>query len=191
MDRPLFVLLAGPNGSGKSTLAALINLDGMAEKIDPDRMIGADGSILPPLAAGREVIARTDAHVVAGRSFLLETTLSGNRELRLVSRLRSAGYCIDLYFVCLSSAELNIQRVRLRVGKGGHDVPAEDIVRRYDRSLHNLREILPLTDRSVLFDNSGAGHRPVARFETGILQWQAAEPPKWLSVIIGPAQSTP
>ena len=43
MDRPLFVLLAGPNGSGKSTLASVIHLDGLAEKIDPDRMQGADG----------------------------------------------------------------------------------------------------------------------------------------------------
>ena len=87
------------------------------------------------------MIARTDAHIAAGRSFLLETTLSGNREVRLIERLRAAGYCIDVYFVCLSSAEVNIQRVRLRVLKGGHDVPVEDIVRRYERSLANLRTI--------------------------------------------------
>ena len=136
------------------------------------------------LAAGREVIARTDAHIVAGRSFLLETTLSGNRESRLIARLRAAGYCIDVYFVCLSSSEMNIQRVRLRVGKGGHDVPAEDIVRRYDRSLENLRGILPLTDRAVLFDNSGAGHREVARFEDGLLRSRAADSPGWLGRVL-------
>jgi predicted ABC-type ATPase len=181
MDRPLFVLLAGPNGSGKSTLASVIHLDGLAEKIDPDRMQGADGALLPPLAAGREVIARTDAHIAAGRSFLLETTLSGNREVRLIERLRAAGYCIDVYFVCLSSAEVNIQRVRLRVMKGGHDVPVEDIVRRYERSLANLRAILPMTDRAMLFDNSGNGHRLVARYENGAQEWRAKDGPGWLS----------
>lgn len=95
MDRPLFVLLAGPNGSGKSTLASVIHLDGLAEKIDPDRMHGADGALLTPLAAGREVIARTDAHIAAERRFLLETTLSGNREARLATVLTS------ILFACL------------------------------------------------------------------------------------------
>jgi predicted ABC-type ATPase len=131
MDRPLFVLLAGANGSGKSTLASAINLEGLAEKIDPDRMSGASGSLVSPLIAGRAVITRSDAHIASRRSFLLETTLSGNRVVRLIKRLRDAGYCIDVYFVCLASAEVNIPRVRLRVQKGGHDVPAADIVRRY------------------------------------------------------------
>jgi predicted ABC-type ATPase len=184
MDRPLFVLLAGPNGSGKSTLAALLTLEGLAEKIDPDRIRGADGTLLAPLAAGREVIVRTDAHIAGRRSFLLETTLSGNREVRLIERLRAAGYTIDVYFVCLSSAEVNVQRVRLRVLKGGHDVPVDDIVRRYSRSLENLRAVLPMTDRAVLFDNSGGGHREVARFEEGCLLWRAEFTPAWLGRVL-------
>ena len=186
MNRPLFVLLAGPNGSGKSTLAAVINLDGLTEKIDPDRITDRDGNLLPPLAAGREVIVRTDAHIAAGSSFLLETTLSGNREARLISRLRSVGYCIDVYFVCLSSPDINIQRVRLRVRKGGHDVPDEDIIRRYNRSLDNMRAILPLTDRAILFDNSGDGHREVASFENGMLVAQKEPTPSWLARILAP-----
>ena len=99
----------------------------------------------------------------------------------LIERLRAAGYCIDVYFVCLSSAEVNIQRVRLRVMKGGHDVPVEDIVRRYERSLANLRAILPMTDRAMLFDNSGNGHRLVARYENGAQEWRATDGPGWLS----------
>ena len=191
MDRPLFVLLAGPNGSGKSTLAALLTLEGLAEKIDPDRIRGADGTLLAPLAAGREVIVRTDAHIAGRRSFLLETTLSGNREVRLIERLRAAGYTIDVYFVCLSSAEVNVQRVRLRVLKGGHDPHVaplvflvDDIVRRYSRSLENLRAVLPMTDRAVLFDNSGGGHREVARFEEGCLLWRAEFTPAWLGRVL-------
>lgn len=178
------MLLAGPNGSGKSTLAALINLEGLAEKIDPDRMTATSGGLVRPLAAGREVIARSEAHIAAGRSFLLETTLSGNREIRLIQRLRAVGYCIDIYFVCLSSAEANIQRVRLRVGKGGHDVPVEDIVRRYDRSLQNFRRILPLTNRAVLFDNSGSSHRKVGHFEEGVLVWLAEDAPRWVDRVL-------
>ena len=46
---------------------------------------------------------------------------------------------------------------------GGHNVPPEDVRRRYDRSLHNLFDLyIPLVDEWQLFDNSGIECRPVA-----------------------------
>ena len=44
----------------------------------------------------------------------------------------------------------------LRVRTGGHNVPEEDIRRRYRRSIVNFLEVYaPLTDSWVIFDNSG------------------------------------
>ena len=54
-------------------------------------------------------------------------------------------------------------RVRERVRKGGHHVPAADIRRRYTRSLRNLvGHYLPLADEWTIFDNSGREPRLVA-----------------------------
>lgn len=181
---PRFILLAGPNGSGKSTLADRIDRTGLHDIINPDTIREPDGTLAGVLQAGRIVIQRTAANFAAGASFLLETTLSGNREGRVVAQARQLGYHIDVVFVCLRDPALNIERVRARVLMGGHHVPPEDIIRRYNRSLDNLREILPLTNRAVLFDNSGSGHRHVAHFEDGLLVSAEDNPPAWLARVL-------
>jgi predicted ABC-type ATPase len=61
--------------------------------------------------------------------------------------------------------------VRQRVALGGHPVPEDRIVARYERSLALLPDALALCDRAVLFDNSyadrlygPAAFAPVAEF---------------------------
>jgi predicted ABC-type ATPase len=49
-----------------------------------------------------------------------------------------------------------IQRVRLRVAEGGHNVPEEVIIRRYHRGWKNFQKYYSdLVDDWVVFDNSG------------------------------------
>ena len=181
---PRFILLAGPNGSGKSSLASEMDLTGIDDVINPDTIRSPDGHLASALQAGRIVIQRTSANFAAGRSFLLETTLSGNREARVVAEARGRGYQVEVLFVCVGDVRLNIARVHLRVQRGGHFVPEEDIRRRYFRSLDNLRGILPLTNAAVLFDNSGKGHVEVAKFEDGRLIWRAEGGPGWLGLVL-------
>lgn len=182
--RPRFILLGGPNGSGKSTLVRRIDPAGLDDIINPDTIRQADGSLASVLQAGRIVIQRTAENFAAGRGFLLETTLSGNREARVAAEARARGYRVEVMYVCLRDVELNIMRVQSRVRLGGHFVAEEDIRRRYFRSLDNLREILPLANAALLFDNSGKGHREVARFEEGELQWRAEDAPGWLTRVL-------
>ena len=59
------------------------------------------------LQAGRIVIQRTADNFKAGRGFLLETRLSGNREARVVAEARERDYRIEVMFVCLRDVELN------------------------------------------------------------------------------------
>ncbi len=76
---------------------------------------------------------------------------------------------MHIYYVALPSAELAAQRVALRVKLGGHNIPPDDIARRFQRSLHNLFVLyLPLADRWRVLDNasgtltsiaSGTAHR--------------------------------
>lgn len=124
---PRFILLAGPNGSGKSSLASGMDLTGIEDVINPDTIRSPDGELASALQAGRMVIQRTSQNFAAGRSFLLETTLSGNREIRIVAQARERGYHVDVVFVCVGDVRLNIARVHLRVEQSGHFVPEEDI----------------------------------------------------------------
>lgn len=46
-------------------------------------------------------------------------------------------------------------RVAERVSHGGHNIPADDIARRFPRSLHNLFQLFsPLADQTFCFMNS-------------------------------------
>jgi predicted ABC-type ATPase len=56
-----------------------------------------------------------------------------------------------------------IARVRERVTKGGHHIPAEDIRRRFKRSLVHLTEMyLQLSTRWAIWDNRGMQVKRVA-----------------------------
>ena len=98
-------------------------------------------------------------------NFAFETTLGGNTIPALLSSALSAGLDVRIWYVGLSSIELHIARVRARVEKGGHAIPAQKIRDRYDRSRLNLIRLMPRLTELLVYDNSeeadpGAGGRP-------------------------------
>ncbi len=106
------------------------------------------------------------------QSFTVETTLSGRTYLRMMALAHQLGYLITLIYIGTTSVEINIDRVRQRVLKGGHDVPVGDQRRRYPRSYANLPAALVLADEAILFDNSTEqGYALVALKQRAEMQW--------------------
>jgi predicted ABC-type ATPase len=69
---------------------------------------------------------------------------------------KSKGYEIIIYYLKLPSVEIAIERVKLRVAEGGHNVPEKDIRRRFERSWINFQEVYKsLVDSWTVFDSSG------------------------------------
>ena len=135
------MVIAGPNGSGKTSVIGQLDYDGRENLLDPDavaRRIDPDNLQRAAITAAREVIQRTRRYLRDQVSFAVETTLSGGGVLETMQLARERGFDVCLTYICLDSAELNIQRVRERVSRGGHDVPADDVRRRYERSVANL-----------------------------------------------------
>jgi predicted ABC-type ATPase len=91
----------------------------------------------------------------AGQSFAFETTCSGRGHMRFLKQCRACGYRLTLLFLWLSSPRAAITRVARRVRQGGHNIPKDVIVRRYQGGLRNMRHVyLPLVDSAFVFDNS-------------------------------------
>jgi predicted ABC-type ATPase len=180
---PQLWVFAGPNGAGKSTLVARYLRD-RQPVVNPDVIasdIGQDDLSSPAiLEAGRIAIRQRFALVAGGHSFAIETTLSGNSEIRLMRDANNAGYKVNLVFVGVRSALLSQRRVDHRVSLGLHFVPPEDIVRRYPRSMENLAVAMRLANRSLLVDNTGEGFRLILIQRDGCTSTVAKKLPAWV-----------
>lgn len=103
----------------------------------------------------------------------------------MLARARELGYRTRLFYIGTESVDINIDRIRGRVLKGGHDVPVEDQLRRYPRSFKNLLPAITLADECVLFDNStDAGHRIVGLKLMGMEMLPMEPLPVWAAFLI-------
>jgi len=182
---PTLTIIAGPNGSGKSTLTRSVDFEGRERLLDPDaiaRGLNPSNPSAAAIAAGREVLKRTEHYLNRGVSFAVETTLSSRGRVELIRQAKSRGYEIHLLFIGLDSSERCIARIRNRAARGGHGVPDADVRRRYARSAANAAQALPLADVAKFYDNSGDGHRLILVANAGIVVWQAETLPAWVKL---------
>jgi predicted ABC-type ATPase len=157
---PNLYIIAGCNGAGKTTAAydllpnvfnavEFINADEIAKGLSPFNPTGA------AVQAGRIMLARMEQMIDKSESFAFETTLAGVTYLKFLNRAKDQGYGISLFFVYLSSVRLAIERVELRISKGGHAIPKNVIERRYYKGLANLFRYIYKVDDWFIYDNSG------------------------------------
>ncbi len=78
----------------------------------------------------------------------------------------------------LTIALTSLARVRERVARGGHDIPAPIIMRRYAKSLANLPRAIDLADRTFILDNTGPRHRLLATIDNGQVRHQSSRIPE-------------
>lgn len=177
-ERPIFWIVAGPNGSGKSSLYGTSDIEDFSRSvwiINPDLLAARLRSAerLDPLTANLEALRRIeawlDASIQTHQTVGVETVLSTDKYRRLVDAAHSRGFEFRLLYVMLDSPARNIERVRIRVERGGHAVDEDKIVERYYRSLAQLPWFVEQADRAVMFDNTGTSPREMARKRNGVL----------------------
>lgn len=151
--KPLALFLAGTNGSGKSSLRDL-TLDFKNEFIiiDPDKITKENGG--NNVLGGKKVIELFKECINNKKSFVIETTLSGKSVLNRLKEAKNAGFKVEMIYVGLDNVDLNIQRVANRVAKGGHNIPTDAIIKRYNSSRENLIQCINLLDKLEIYDNT-------------------------------------
>ncbi len=164
-------ILAGPNGAGKTTFANeflpieaeclnFINADLIALGLAPFQPAKM------AIEAGRLMIQHINECIRKNESFAFEATLSGKGYCKKLKEWKSQGYEIVIYYFKLPSVEFAIERVKLRVAKGGHNVPEHVIRRRFERSWNNFNMLYkPLADSWAIFDTSGETPAIIAESE--------------------------
>lgn len=161
-------------GAGKTTASFTI----LPEMLDCKEFVNADeiAKGLSPFQpekvsfeAGRIMLNRINELLDENKIFAFETTLSTRSYKNKILEAKSKGYTITLIFFCLQTIELAVERVRIRVTEGGHNIEREVIERRYVRGIKNLFDIyLPIIDGAYIFDNSEGIHHLIANKSSDI-----------------------
>ena len=159
-------IIGGANGSGKTTFAREIVAKFGIEYLGADEIaaeLNANNPEKVAIEAARIFSRRLAESIETGKSLLVESTLSGVSLKKFLVTAKSNNFKISIYFVYLDSAELCVNRVASRVARGGHNVPPEDVRRRFQRSNQNFWNIYkPLADEWNLFFNVGDGFQQIA-----------------------------
>lgn len=169
---PRLWIVAGPNGCGKSTAYSrsdVAEFDGSVWIINPDLLTKRLQSheALQLMQANLEAVQRIEAWLKASidvhQTIGVETVLSTPKYRPLVSAAKAKGFDVRLIYVFVDTLERQLDRIRLRVTKGGHDVPRDKVATRRKRSFEQLPWFFWNADQAWILDNSAAEPKLVAR----------------------------
>ena len=157
--RPFIFVLAGVNGAGKSSVGGAIlaehgltwfNPDSFARELAQSLGLDANDANGRAWQHGR---SQLDAAIANGTNHAFETTL-GAKTIPALLVKAAITHDVVMLFCGLQSPEMHIQRVRVRVASGGHDIPENKIRERWVTSRINLIRLMPHLARLQVFDNS-------------------------------------
>lgn len=162
-DRPILWIIAGPNGSGKSSFYNRTDIEGWGGSvwiINPDlltqQIVEREGLLQDEanLAAVERIETWLYQSIRVYQTIGVETVLSSPKYRLLVETAKQHGFEVRMIYILLKSAELQRERVGIRVSEGGHNVPVDKITSRRARSFEQLAWFIGQVDRCYIYDNS-------------------------------------
>jgi predicted ABC-type ATPase len=157
---PNLYIIAGCNGAGKTTASytLLPEMLNCKEFVNADEIARGLSPFQPDKAgidAGKIMLTRIKELIKSQLDFSFETTLSARHFVNLIKDSQQQGYFVTLVFFWLNSVELAIERVKMRVSDGGHDIPEDTIKKRYKSGIANLIKMyIPVCDYWMVLNNS-------------------------------------
>lgn len=158
MGKTLYII-AGCNGAGKTTasLTMLPEIWKCREFVNADEIAKGLSPYNPEsvaIEAGRLMLKRIDFLLQGNESFSIETTLSTRSYSKTIERAHANGFKVQLLFFWLPNSTMAIERVKQRVIEGGHNIPKDVIIRRYQAGIENFFKIYSdIVDSWLLVEN--------------------------------------
>ena len=188
---PQLVMISGPNGSGKSTLIAGLradpNIQLPALYVNADDLQRKRGIIDPRKAQQLATELRNRAFEVRG-DLMYETVMSHPSKIAELQTAKAVGYHLTVHLVATEDPMINVERVGARVRAGGHDVSADLIRARYERTLALAPVAIAYADQAVVFDNTqggdtGRGLSVHAALQANRLEFTVDQPAAWVRTV--------
>ena len=174
-----YTIIGGADGVGKSSLTGVLLAKDtqLGTVIDADKITAQLGG--NRLMGGKVAVKKIDECLAKGVNFTQETTLSGTRTLKTIKKAIDLNYKIELYYMGVQTVQESLNRIANRVQKGGHNIPTDDVRRRYQNRFKDLCSILPYCNDAYFFDNEN-GFVQVAEYRNGQIFELTKTPPIWL-----------
>ena len=169
MRKPEILVFAGPNGSGKSTITQ--NVEIIGEYINADDI--KKELNCSDLEAAQKATTLRENYVLENKDFTFETVLSSRRNLDLLIKAKEQGYFIKCFYVITSNPYINIQRVLVRTEQGGHSVPDDKILSRYEKCKILLPELIDVCDVIHIYDNTVSPFRIFKKKKDLFQKWES------------------
>jgi len=157
--KKLFVI-SGCNGAGKTTASYTILPEMLQckEYVNADEIARGISPFKPEtvaIQAGKIMLQRIKELIANGTDFALETTLATRSHAKMIRYAQDNGYVVTLVFFWLNMLGLAIERVKMRVATGGHNIEEDVIKRRYNTGIKNLFSLyVPLCEYWMIINNS-------------------------------------
>ncbi len=152
-------IISGCNGAGKTTASFTIlpEILNCREFVNADEIARGISPFKPEsvaIQAGKIMLNRIDELLLQNADFAIETTLTTKSYLNTIKKAKASGYQVTLLFFWLNDVELAIERVKMRVSEGGHDIPEDVIRRRYKKGMQNLQQFTNVADYWIIINSS-------------------------------------
>lgn len=178
-----YTIIGGVNGVGKSSFTGVLKerSTDLGMIVDVDKITAELGG--NALAGGKAALRKIRECIDKGVSFTQETTLSGHRTEATAKQVKELGYRIRLFYVALDTASESLERIQNRVRRGGHNIPTDDVNRRFAGRWEAVAKVLPYCDEAEFYDN-GNGFVKVAEYRNGELRTIGSHRPQWLAELM-------
>ncbi len=164
---PEVVVFAGPNGSGKSTITRMAKVVG--EYINADDIKAT--TLCTDMEAALKAEQLREDMIAQKKDFTFETVLSTERNLLLLKKAKNSGFFVRGIYVLTIDPQINISRVNAREALGGHGVPKDKIISRYNRALKLIPELVDVCDILHIYDNTEDPYRIFKKRKDVYYRW--------------------
>lgn len=174
-----YTIIGGVNGVGKSSFTGVVKERTMdlGVIIDVDKITAELGG--NTLVGGKAALTKIRDCIARNVSFTQETTLSGYKTEATAKQVKELGYYVRLFYMGLDTLDESLSRIENRVKRSGHDIPHDDVIRRFSSRWESVAKVLPYCDEAEFYDNDN-GFVKVAEYRNGEFRTVGSQIPGWL-----------
>ena len=187
---PRLTVFAGINGAGKTTLYNYLAegkfMEEMGKRVCPDEILqdfkGDWRDDADLYKSSRIALRKIKENIEKKSSFNWETTLISVTILKYIKKAKEQGFQITVNFIGVGALQQSLERIKMRMKKGGHGVDKRLVEMRFQRQFDNFRQVFDVADGILFYDNADT-MRVVGTFLKDKLYF-AEHPPKWTESIM-------